>query len=237
MGDGMDLLSGNLSGVIEKMNLPIGGANLGVHVGTDVVLVWYKAGSWRDIVTKRKSPFHLLYARTVGKAGADLGASGVPVYAGVSLGLGIGGEASRVTKETLGHSSIAYVQALYLGMQSQTRQPWRAEGEEHTDDWRRWSARHEQDLRRMMASRHCYDELMELAHSNGQAGVNIFTRTLQPAFYGQDFDRWLAGVERLFELEAQRRKGAGGVSVGWNKSASAADLFKGAARKVRNLLN
>ncbi|MEZ0471115.1 hypothetical protein [Luteimonas salinilitoris] len=232
-GNMMEALGGTLSGTISKMNLPIGSASLGAHASTDVTLVWYQPGKVEEfkhgsvLLPQKNQRFHLLYVRTTDEIGANLGASGIPLYGGLAAGLGGGGDVRRARKETLGHHSIAYVQALYMGMKGHQRRPWAEEGAQRKNDWDAWERKHEADLRKMQTSGNVRQELTKLAGElDKQETVQLARDTLDDAYNSNDFERWLLVVKWLFNSEAHRRSGAGGVSEGYTKYSTIWDVGK-----------
>lgn len=207
----MDLLSGTVGATIEKMSLPVGSVGIGINAGTQVTLVWYQSGSTtRRMLARDVSlpSFKLLYKRATVPVGLSAGVGGVPLYGGLTLGLGAGFGLTFAGHETIGHSSIAYVQTIYLGLQADDRG-----NHEGRARWLKWARKHRDDLEKMRQSRNVRRELHELATSLGRIG------TFQDAYAGDDVDQWLGGVMALFDAEGARRRGSR-----WSRYASYGDF-------------
>lgn len=222
---GMEILKETLSATITGM-IPFVAGSFGLDIGKELTLVWYKSGEWKELVTKRHVPFNLLYVRTTQKLGGNVGASMPAVY-GLGVGFGLGGKATRVKKERLGHSSIAYVQARYMGMRGHARTPGAPRG--RSDSWLAWQQEHEADLRKIWASPHVREELNGLTSSlpNSLAWERAQTcaQELDRAYASHDYEQWLFAVEELFEAEASARS-SGPLSRGFTAYASLGDRAK-----------
>lgn len=216
IGDSMwELLKGTLSATIGGISLPMASVGVSLSAATQVTLGFYMTGELKQ----GPAAFNLAYVRLGKQISAGLDVDGIPLYGGASVGINLGGGGTRVLKEWLGHSTIAYVQTRYMGMKA--RESYKP------GEWQHWAQAHAGELERMRTSARVRQELIALAATLGQEGADILTGLLEASHYHRDPEQhWLHRLEQLFNLEAKRRRGSGDLSAGWKKYASAGDRLR-----------
>ncbi|MFC6979440.1 hypothetical protein [Microbulbifer taiwanensis] len=231
-GDTMELLKSllglTLTTTISRAKMPVG-INAGGTYNKSVTLMWYKSGKLKDL-TRGASPFRLQYARTTKEIGAEAGVSDIPISP-VTLGATLGGAVRSTRKEELGHHTISYLQARYQGFKGYERPPWLDEQTPGEHSWQSWAVKHQADLVKMMESDNVSRELEDVAAGLVPHKGQPIVHKLREARRNRDHPGWLSAVEALFDLEAERRKGVEGVSEGWHKIATPADIWRAGVPK------